>query len=315
MSDNYSYPDFMNYCTSSNDSMRAEKDVFWYNRIPVPSVLVKKIFFGADLYLRTYMDHLLTGVMLALNDLSNPSTVRFFDFFPDPERARAAKSSGETGEIWSFCQSLDSYKDFEYRATQLLGIGAFELDQLSFEACLGHKGKKYERLYYPESIKELIRGSFPRVSELLKGTNGDFFGNVIADQLNIYRSGFGDAFAGLFNRFLDFKIDVFPSIDPRFANQGQLEEVSLKSLGVVRPVDYANGFLWEPSFQQGGAIGVELDRNHPIFDVSSDRRMTLLLLALSKEEMSIFNEEAKSAVEDFRFRVSQTLKAYTQTDE
>jgi hypothetical protein len=43
--------------------------------------------------------------------------------------------------------------------------------------------------------------------------------------------------------------------------------------------------------------------------------MPLLLLALSKEEMAIFNEEAKSVVEDFRFRVSHTLRAYAQSDD
>ena len=315
MADKYSYPDFMTYCTSSHASMRAEKDVFWYNRIPVPAVLVKKIFFGADQYLCTYLNHLLTGIMLSLYDLSNASSGRSFDLFPDPEQAKAAKLEGKTEQIWSWCQRLAEYKSFERKACQLVGIGAFELDRQSFEACLEHKGKKYERLYYPDSIKALIIGSFPKVSELLKANNGDFFGNVIADQLQIYRSGFGDAFAGIFNRLLDYKCDFFPNIDPRLAKQGQLEEVSFRKLGVIHPVDYANGCLWEPSFQQGGAIGVELDKNHPIFDVQSDQRISLFLLALSKEEMSIFSEEAKSVVEDYRFRVSQTLKNYAQSTE
>ena len=36
--------------------------------------------------------------------------------------------------------------------------------------------------------------------------NTDMFGNIIADRYNIYRAGFGDALAFIFNALLDFRI-------------------------------------------------------------------------------------------------------------
>ena len=312
MSHNYSFPDFMHYCSASNESMRAERDVFWYNRIPVPAVLVKKIFFSSDRFLNIYSQHLLAATMLALHDLGNPQRSSVFGFFPDTERVKDYKIGGHLSEIWDYCQGISSYKKFESKLSEFIGCGRFELGYTDFESILSHKGKKYERLYYPRSVKKLMTDSFPKVLDLLKGGNGDFFGNVIADELKIYRSGFGDAFAALFNRYLDFKFEYFPNLDPRIALQGQMAEFTLKSMGTIKRVDYAEGYLWNPLFQQGGVIGVEMDCNHPLLDVAQDKQLSLLLLALSKEEMSVFNTNVKSVLEDYRFRVSQTLKTYIE---
>ena len=314
MNHNYSFPDFMNFCSISNESMRAERDVFWYNRIPVPIVLVKKIFFSSDRFLRIYSQHLLAGVMLALYELGRSQRSGVFDLFPDPEKLKQFRSDGWIQDLWNYCQGIQAFKTFETDLSQLTGCGIYELSVTDLELTLSHKGKKYERLYSPQSVKQLILTSFPKVLDLLKGGNGDFFGNVIADELKIYRSGFGDAFAVLFNRYLDFKFEYFPNLDPRVALQGQMAELSIKSFGTLKPVDYSEGYLWNPLFQQGGSIGVELDRNHPIFEAPFEKQLSLLLLALSKEEMSVFNEDVKLVLEDYRFRVSQTLKLYTEQD-
>jgi hypothetical protein len=134
------------------------------------------------------------------------------------------------------------------------------------------------------------------------------FGNVVVDSLNIYRSGFSDAFAGVFNRLLDFKFESFPFVNPNSAAQGQTEIVSVRDVGAIKPVEYAGGNWWQPSLEQGGAIGVEIDKNHPLNLIEEKSQLHLLLLALSKEEMLIFDENQKAVIEEFRFRVSQSLK-------
>ena len=166
-----------------------------------------------------------------------------------------------------------------------------------------------------DSIRLELQKYFPKVTELIKRENGDFFGNVIADELNIYRAGFGDALSALFKCFLDFKFDNFPTLDPREALRGQVEDVTVGTKGRLRYVDYAEGNLWDPCLQNQGGIGAQVDRNHPIFDMPDEQQLTILLLALANEEMSIFNEESKAVVETFRFRVSMAARRLTQANE
>jgi len=153
--------------------------------------------------------------------------------------------------------------------------------------------------------------SASKVRSFLRGSNGDFFGNVIADELNIYKSGFSDAFSGIFNKYLDYKLNHFPSIDPRLASQGQTSVEKIPKIGTITPVDYCNGNYWEPMLLQGGGIGAETDLNHPFDLISDKKKVAILLLALSNEEMLIFNNEKKQTIEEYRFRVSKRLKEYT----
>ncbi len=305
MTDKYSYPDFIEYCTKNNNSFRSENEIFWSNRIPVPSILVKRVFFSSDTYLKEYVHHLLAGTILALNDLSH-SEEKVFQSLPDPEVTHIKNDFLK--EIWNDAQGIDKFKEFERVVSSMCGLGAFELNVDDYLGCLSHKGKKYDRLYYPEVVKQLIEEAFPKVFNLLKRSNGDMFGNVVVERLNIYRSGFSDAFTAIFNRFLDFKFELFPNVNPLVVNQGQTEIVTVRNIGFIEPVEYAGGNWWNPVMQQGGAIGVEIDLNHPINTLPPEEQLHLLLLALAKEEMFIFNDEQKMAVENYRFRVSQELR-------
>jgi hypothetical protein len=314
MTERYSFPDFIKFCTSSGGKIRVEEQVFWYNKIPLPAVLVKKIFFDSENFLTNYANHLLSGVVLALNQLGNHNSEIDFDFFPDENKLSQVEVRDSLAKAWQYCQTLDSYKSFEQNLSSLCGMDPIELQFENFLQCLGHQGKKYERLYYPVSVKQAINSNFSRVTTLLKSANGDFFGNVIADELTIYRSGFGDAFSGVFNRYLDFKFDRFPSVDPREGTAGQTEMISVRAAGVVKPVDYAGGYLWDPFLQQGGGIGIQLNKNHPILDLPADQQFGLLLLALAKEEMSLFDPALKDSLEEYRFRVSRTLMEYSSNE-
>lgn len=312
MRENYSFPDFLVYCASSNESMRVEGEIFWQNRIPMPAVLVKRIFFSADHFLPIYLKHLLSAVILGLYELSEKLESGLIERYPDPIITEGQRNSEFLRGVWEVSQRLQQYKSFELSVSERSGLGPIKLTFSEFEKCLRHKGKRYDRLYYPDSIRRELQEYFPKVTGLIRRKNGDFFGNVIADELNIYRAGFGDALSALFKCFLDFKFDNFPFLDPREASRGQVEAVSAVAEGRLRYVDYAEGYLWDPLLQSRGGIGAQIDRNHPIFDLPDNQQITVLLLALASEEMSIFDEDTKTAIENFRFRVSATSRRLSQ---
>jgi hypothetical protein len=238
-------------------------------------------------------------------DLNNQPE-KVFHLFPDPVEKELRIEVLK--KIWNESQSIQKFKEFEKQVSSKCGLGVFELGLSNFLVCLEHKGKKYERLYYPEIVKNLIEANFPKVTDFLSRGNGDMFGNMVVDRLNIYRSGFSDAFSGIFNRLLDFKFESFPLINPNTALQGQTEVVTVRGVGTIKQVEYSGGNWWQPILEQGGAIGVEIDKNHPMNLLDEKSQLHLLLSALSKEEMLIFDPNQKDVVEEFRFRVSQLLK-------
>jgi hypothetical protein len=312
MIERYSFPDFIAFCGDRDSSFLSDGEIYWCKRIPIPSILAKRLFFSVDIFLKEYIYHLLSAIALALHDLKNPNS-KIFHLFPNCDERIA--HNAELRTIWAECQSISSFKDFEKSVSQLCGFGSFELKLEYFLNSLDHKGKKYDRLYYPDVVKKLIDVNFPKVVDFLDRSKGDMFGNIVVDRLNIYRSGFSDAFSGLFNEYLTFKFEYFPDANPQNASTGQIEIISIPNIGSIAPVEYANGYFWEPTMEQGGAIGVELATSHPISLLAPQLQLNLLLLALSKEEMKIFDPDLKAKIEDFRFRVSVSLKDFVHAIE
>lgn len=312
MIERYSFPDFIAYCSQRDSSFLVDGEIYWCKKIPIPSILAKRLFFSADFFLKEYTFHLLSATALALHELKNPS-IKLFHLFPN--RSQRIEHEEELKRVWEGCQSINLFKDFEKNLSSLCGIGSFELTHDDFLKSLDHTGKKYDRIYYPDVVKKLFESSFPKVVTFLDRAKGDMFGNIIVDKLNIYRSGFSDAFSGLFNEYLNFKFDCFPDSNPLHASNGQTEIISIPRIGTIRAVEYANGNFWEPTMQQGGAIGVEIAKNHPASMLEPIEQIQLLLLALSKEEMQIFDLDQKIKLEEFRFRVSNSLKSFIGTME
>ncbi len=312
MIERYSFPDFIAFCSERDSSFLSDGEIYWCKRIPIPSILAKRLFFSVDIFLKEYIHHLLSAIALALHDLKNPNA-KIFQLYPNCDERIVHQAELRT--IWMECQLLPYFKDFENCVSQMCGFGCFELTLDDFLNSLDHKGKKYDRLYYPDAVKKLIDDKFPKVVDFLNRSKGDMFGNIVVDKLNIYRSGFSDAFAGLFNEYLTFKFEYFPEANPQHASTGQIEIISIPSIGSISPIEYANGYFWEPTMQQGGAIGVELATNHPVSMLEPQLQLNLLLLAMSKEEMKIFDPDLKAKIEDFRFRVSVSLKEFVHAIE
>ena len=77
---------------------------------------------------------------------------------------------------------------------------------------MGYDKVSQEKLAVAQKIKDYVSETAPKLNSNIGISNGDMFGNVIADELKIYRSGFSDAFAGIFKEYLEFKFERFGTI-------------------------------------------------------------------------------------------------------
>lgn len=76
--------------------------------------------------------------------------------------------------------------------------------------------------------------------------NTDMFGNIIADRYNIYRSGFSDALAIIFNALLEFRL-LFSG---KSGNLPRFRVIMTAPDDVdIRFGKTADGSLWEPGYQ------------------------------------------------------------------
>ena len=200
-----------------------------------------------------------------------------------------------------------SIKCFIKITTKYAGSNYGEFNREKFLLALSHNGKKYNRLYYPDTIKHLIQKSFNQILKKLRINQGDLMGNVIADNLKVYRQGYSDAFQILFKKFLDFKFDNFREIDHAETLHGHISSLEIEEFGKIEYTEKIQGNLWQPKMINGGLINAEVDRNHPINDLEK-KQFEHLILALSDAEQKTIELNDKKAIEEFRYRVSATLR-------
>ena len=300
----YSYPDFINYCSESGNKIRAEEEIIWYNRIPMPRLLVRKIFFHSPKYFEIYIDHLLSAIIISLSDQKSGS--KDFDELPNNNVSSETISRLKT----NFDDTLREEHFLKFQSEIIAGVG-IDYNKITWDKFLKtihHKGKKYNRLYFPDLIKDSISIHFSRCLNYLTRSSTDFFGNVLSDELDIYRNSFSDSFANIFNKLLDFKFEKFSGFDPNNASHGQTNYSQIDRIGQIIETENLQGNLWDPELVQGGKISVEINKHHPIYEVEEAKRFNYLLMALSNEELFISNPNTKDEFEKFRYRVSRQLK-------
>jgi len=311
----YTYSEFTNFCMKRNAGIRVDGDIVWSHRIPVPESLIKRIFFGAEGLLDAYLDHLISSIAIVIYDLSNNSNT--LDELPSPKFV--ADNSTLLIKIWTFAQSHEKFTQLQDVIIKSSGLGSYTpLDLPRFRQALKHKGKKYERLYVPTVLKNRIGEIAPKINHRVGISNGDMFGNVIADDLNIYRSGFCDAFAGVFKEYLEFKFLHFGSVDPSLSALGVAREEIYPEIGVLIVSKHQTNSLWEPCLGVQGAINARVNEAHPLLlsdHLNEKEKLDLIILALSYEEMGTMSESEKELIESFRQRVSQTLKGFVDSME
>jgi hypothetical protein len=307
MPDHYSFPDFLDYCSEQSTSFRLADEVFWSTNKPIPTTLIRQLFFSISTMLEMYSDHLNSAVLLALSELLGNGKFRAAAF---PDANLRAEGDSELRKIFQDISTRDDFSEFQNRLSRVSGLAGRTLAEDNFIKSLDHRGKKYDRIFYPEIIRSWLGDLFPKVQGVLGRQNGDFFGNEIADFMSVYRSGYSDLFSAIFNHYLSFKFEYFPNIDVYSANQGQIAPVLHRNIGQLVHSEYAGGNLWDPHLAQGGMINANVDLHHPLGSAPDDVRYELLILAMSFEEMRVFSDREKEIIELFRYRSSLRAREF-----
>ena len=131
------------------------------------------------------------------------------------------------------------------------------------------------------------------------------FGNIIADRYNIYRSGFSDALAIIFNALLDFRI----MCSGRGAHLSQVRVITpLIEEADIRLGKTSDGALWEPGYEDDHYI--ILNDEHPLMRNLSENEVKPLaefLFYIGEFENSQFSDASKKLVENLRQSISRSL--------
>jgi len=309
----YTYKEFIRFVSDRNRKIQLDDDMIWFNRIPVPKSLIERIFFGGEGLLSLYIDHLNSAIAVAIYDLINSKSI----LKTVPSSKYVTEESETIEEVFNEARKNDTFKELELFVINSSGLKGYEAISLDrFRKALSHNGKKYERIYIPKKIKAHVNSRAPKILQKIGTSNGDMFGNVLADELNIYRSGFSDAFASIFKEYLEFKFEHFSSLDPSLSALGIAQEEHLSGIGTLIKSRHNISSLWEPSLTNGGIISAVLNELHPLYlndEIDTETRLKLIILALSYEEMHIIDIQEKQQIEAFRQRVSQTLRDFAAT--
>ncbi|EJO9869042.1 hypothetical protein NU768_002984 [Vibrio vulnificus] len=301
---NYQYDlaDFKRYLNDKNPKYRVDGLIFWQNRIPLPIDLFNRIFNESDQIVSDYVYQVAASAI----------TFSYRDSFEETLGVKV--SDLPKGDLKKQIVGLKEWLNeklpenspvvrMAYEVADTLGLDSFAFSTDKVAEALQHQGKKYARLFMPVEVKEHL--SLIADCEGVGTDNTDMFGNIIADRYNIYRSGFSDALAIIFNALLEFRILC--------SGRGE----HLQRLRVIAPLvedidirlgKTRDGSLWEPGYEDDHYI--TLNSEHPLVrDLSENQSKPLaeLLFYMGEFENGQFSDESKKLVENLRQTVSRSL--------
>jgi hypothetical protein len=203
MSYQYDQSDFKRYLNDRNSKNRVDGLMFWQNRIPLPIDLFNRIFDESDQIVTDYVYQVVSSAVafnnrdsfekefgIKVSDLPN-GNLKHHAFLLEQWLGRhLAEDSAE--------------RHMAYEIADILNLDNFSFSIDKVVRSMQHQGKKYARLFMPSEVRQELK----KISgcDGVGIDNTDMFGNIIADRYNIYRSGFSDALAIIFNAMLEFRI-------------------------------------------------------------------------------------------------------------
>ncbi|GFO73561.1 hypothetical protein BJAS_P4424 [Bathymodiolus japonicus methanotrophic gill symbiont] len=298
----YDLADFKRYLNDKNSKYRVDGLIFWQNRIPLPIDLFNRIFNESDQIVTDYVYQVAASAVTFSNRDSFQEALGIE--VSDLPKSDLKKQSKELN-LWltEKLSNRSAVAHMSYEISGLFGLEDFNFSVDKVAESLTHQGKKYARIFMPAEVRKeysLIKGCDDVGQE-----NTDMFGNIIADKYNIYRSGFSDALAIIFNALLDFRILCS-------GKGSHLPKVRVIS-PLVEDVDVrlgktTDGSLWEPGYEDDHYIMINQD--HPLVrEISSEQSGPLAecLFFLGELENNQFSDEKKKFVEELRQAVSRSL--------
>lgn len=302
MSYQYDLADFKRYLNDRNKSYRVDGLIFWQNRIPLPIDLFNRIFDESDQIVTDYIYHLAAAILVFSN--TDAFEEHLGHAVGDLPTSNLGKEHARLRKWVGFHTPQESaVVRMAYEIAEILGVSEFEFSSDRLADALLHQGKKYSRLSIPSKIRALT-DRFAGV-EAVGQDNTDMFGNIIADRYNIYRSGFSDALAIIFNALLDFRL-LFSG------KGGEMHKITvITSTNTDLDVRFAvttDASLWEPGYDDD--LYVTINNKHPLIrSLPQEQSPALaeLLFFLGQYEYSQFSDQNKKFFENMRQSLSRAL--------
>lgn len=310
MNDVFDISGFRSFLLADEKRFRLDGLSLWYNSIPLPVDLFEFFFDSWRKNFKLYLDHLMVALMLEEALVIHSELGLSVEEFPNV--AKVNENKGDLFRVVSERKTANiEFKGLSQELAGVLSVENYQLDVGELIGAASVDGKKYKRLFVPKRFREIINRRLPNALKHVATSNGDMFGNVMADDLKLYRAGFGDALAGIFNKLLEYKIDKcsgYIAVTSSSILHFNEDESGHTLLPVIQERT-TDGSLWEPFFD--GQIKIRLNPRHPHYEAitkCNNPEATLELLSvMSKLEMNCSNGNELKMLENIRAKVSREL--------
>lgn len=306
--------EFKKYLLSELPDCRQEELTFWKKKIPMPVDLVYRMYDERAQLLGQYTDHLLSSYMFARYAQRNFSSwQQRFEGQPTSENL---KNQTELRAIYKETVSDKGLQELAAKITDLLAIPEHQFTDDRFIDAICHEGRKYKRFYITGEFRALIRKTFPELLDHLATSNGDMFSNIVADILQVYRMGFGDAFSVMFNKLIDYTVEKSLEGTKDYSRESRIKVVVSRKDENVNPFTTGpvrDGSLWEPKYQDSNTA-VTISETHPFvgkaqeFGAGAEQVLHELVYVMACLENECIRETDRKAIEIFRQQVSRRLR-------
>lgn len=298
----YDLSDFKRFLHDRNNSYRVDGLIFWQNRIPLPIDLFNRIFEESDQIVTDFVYQVAASaaVFSEKESFERSFGVEVTNLPSDRLRQEIPSLTAWVARhLPANCRIVR----MTYEIAELLKLSEFKYSGDRVAEALIHQGKKYARLFIPVPLRELVNGI--QGCENIGQDNTDMFGNIIADRYDIYRSGFSDALAIIFNALLEFRL--------LFSGQGETLPKFRVTMTVPADIDVRfgktpDGSLWEPGY--GDDHFIIINTEHPVMKKhaqSQDGALEEFLFFLGQYENSQFSDPNKKLIENMRQTISRNL--------
>lgn len=306
--------DFKKFLLTELSDTRQDQLTFWKKGIPLPVDIIYSLFEKRATLLSKYLDHIGAAYLFAWGHQQEGN-----DFGLMLKTEPTKNNIGKQLELMSFFEvnfRPSGVASLLLEFSEMLLIKGYTPNIAAMYEAFCHEGKKYERIFFPTLFKNRINQQFPALLTKIGNRNGDMFANVIADELGIYRSGFGDVLVAYFNKLIDFILihrnqsgKQYVSISPFNLVEEESANYITTDLQLKRLSD---GSLWEPLYRNA-QTSFSLNSHHPYTDyIKEEKDMKEMLIhlirAMSVVEDSNLKAQEKKILEKFRQDVSRELR-------
>jgi hypothetical protein len=306
--------DFKKFLLDELSDARQEELIFWKNGIPLPVDLVYSIFERRGKLFKSYLDHI-SAVYLYSFILKKQGE----NWGTRIEKLPSSEISIDKSDIvanFTFYMESSGVYEMAKELAEALMLHDYLPEPVRLFDSLCHEGRKYKRLYIPKSFKDIITAYSDSLLTVIGVSNGDMFGNVVADELGIYRSGFSDAFAVIFNKLVDFILNNYNG-QASSTVHSRVKLTQLNSeVGETNELEYdviRDGSIWEPRYNNA-KVSFVLNSNHPYCDyikrgnINAEMVLAEFAEVLSQIEYESIKDSERRILEITRQELSRKLR-------